>query len=43
MSLYYSMLNSIEQGKTLLAKLDDTAKKGEDALKALVAGHGERS
>src|ERR1700730_16588051 len=34
---------SIEQGKALLAKLDETAKKGEDALKALVAGHGERS
>jgi hypothetical protein len=34
---------SIEQGKVLLAKLDETAKKGEDALKALVAGHVERS
>jgi hypothetical protein len=34
---------SIEQGKALLAKLDETAKKGEDALKALVAGHRERS
>ena len=34
---------SIEQGKALLAKLDETAKKGEGALEALVAGHGERS
>jgi hypothetical protein len=34
---------SIEQGKALLTKLDETAKKGEEALKALVAGHGERS
>jgi hypothetical protein len=34
---------SIEQGKALLAKLDETAKKGEDALKALLSGHGKRS
>lgn len=34
---------SIAQGKALLAKLDEAAKKGEDALKKLVAGHEERS
>jgi hypothetical protein len=34
---------SSEQGKALLAKLDETAQNGEDALEALVAGHGERS
>ena len=34
---------SIEQGKTLLSKLDEIAKKGEGALKALVTGHEERS
>lgn len=33
---------SIEQGKALLAILDETAKKGEDSLKALVTGHEER-
>jgi hypothetical protein len=27
---------SLDQGKALLAKLDETAKKGESALKALV-------
>jgi hypothetical protein len=34
---------SIEQGKALLAKLDEAAKKGEGGLKALVTGHEERS
>ncbi len=34
---------SIEQGKALLSKLDEIAKKGEGALKALVTGHEERS
>jgi hypothetical protein len=33
---------SIDQGKALLAKLDEIAKKGEGALKALVTGHEER-
>jgi hypothetical protein len=32
---------SIEQGKALLAKLDEIAKKGEGALKALVTGYEE--
>lgn len=34
---------SIEQGKALLTLLDETAKKGEGALEALVTGHEERS
>jgi hypothetical protein len=34
---------SIEQGKALQAMLDETAKKGEGALKALVTGHEARS
>jgi hypothetical protein len=32
----YLGIPSIEQGKALLALLDETAKKGEEALKALV-------
>jgi hypothetical protein len=34
---------SIEQGKALLAMLDETAKQGEGALEALVTGNEERS
>jgi hypothetical protein len=34
---------SLEQGKALLTMLDETAKKGEDALKALVTEHEQQS
>jgi hypothetical protein len=37
-----SYVGSLEQGKALLTKLDEIAKKGEGALAALVTGHEER-